>query len=107
MTMFKQINIQQLCELKDKQTVNIADIRDLASFQAGHIPNAQHLDNDSLSGYISKTPQDEALVVCCYHGNSSQGAAQYLAEQGYKDVYSLQGGFELWKVSQPDAIEQG
>ncbi len=105
--MFKQINIQQLCELQKTKTVNIADIRDLASFQAGRIPNAKHLDNDSLAGFIGNTAQDEALVVCCYHGNSSQGAAQYLAEQGYKEVYSLQGGFELWKVSQPHAIEQG
>jgi thiosulfate sulfurtransferase len=41
------------------------------------------------------------VVVCCYHGNSSQSAAQFLVEQGFTEVYSLNGGFEQWKVSYP------
>ena len=105
--MFKHINIQQLCELRAEKNVNIADTRDKQSFDAGHISEAVHLDNASLHQFISDTAVDDALVVCCYHGNSSQGAADYLSEQGFSEVYSLDGGFELWKVSQPDDIAQG
>ncbi len=32
----------------------------------------------------------------CYHGISSQGAAQYLINQGFDAVYSVDGGFEAW-----------
>ncbi len=32
----------------------------------------------------------------CYHGISSQGAAQYLVNQGFEEVYSVDGGFEAW-----------
>jgi len=97
--MFKHIDIQQLCEIRAEKNVNIADTRDRQSYEAGHIPEAIHLDNASLPQFITDTPFDEALVVCCYHGNSSQGAADYLSEQGFTEVYSLDGGFELWKVS--------
>lgn len=40
-------------------------------------------------------------MVVCYHGNSSQSAAAYLVSQGFSDVYSLDGGFELWRSTYP------
>ncbi|MGL5597426.1 MAG: rhodanese-like domain-containing protein, partial [Aeromonas sp.] len=44
---------------------------------------------------------DTPVIVMCYHGNSSQGAAQYLLQQGYDEVYSLDGGFEGWRSTFP------
>jgi thiosulfate sulfurtransferase len=44
---------------------------------------------------------DTPVIVICYHGNSSQGAAQYLLQQGYDQVYSLDGGFEAWRKEFP------
>ena len=41
------------------------------------------------------------MVVCCYHGISSQGAAAYFAEQGFNEVYSMMGGFEAWQSVYP------
>ncbi len=105
--MFEHISVQQLVELKSKQAVNIVDIRDGKSFAAGHISGATLLSNDNVPQFVSTTNKETALVVCCYHGNSSQGAAQYLSEQEFKQVYSLDGGFDGWKVSQPDEVEQG
>lgn len=40
-------------------------------------------------------------MVMCYHGNSSKGAAQYLLQQGYDVVYSIDGGFEAWQRQFP------
>lgn len=39
---------------------------------------------------------DQPVLVMCYHGISSQGAAQYLVNQGFEEVYSVDGGFEAW-----------
>jgi thiosulfate sulfurtransferase len=103
--MFEHISTQQLADLKNKQAVNIVDIRDGQSFAAGHIPHATLLNNDNVAQFVASADKNTPLVVCCYHGNSSQGAAQYLSEQEFKQVYSLDGGFEVWKVSQPNDIE--
>ena len=104
--MFKHINAQQLIEFQDNSDVQIVDIRDPQSYSMGHIPSAFLLDNNNVAQYIAAADLSKPLVVCCYHGNSSQGAAQYLAEQGFSDVYSLDGGFEIWKVAYPDKVEQ-
>jgi thiosulfate sulfurtransferase len=45
--------------------------------------------------------------VVCYRGNSSQSAAAYLASQGFSEVYSLDGGFELWRSLYPERVARG
>lgn len=88
-----------------EKEVNIVDIRDLAAFNAGHITNAEHLDNHSMAAFINDTEQDLPLIVCCYHGNSSQSAGAYLAEKGFDEVYSLDGGYEQWAANYPHDCE--
>jgi thiosulfate sulfurtransferase len=105
--MFKHITIEQLIQLQAEKNVHIADTRDAQSYTAGHIKGAIHLDNSSVTKFVSDTDFNEPVVVCCYHGNSSQGAAQYLFEQGFSEAYSLDGGFEFFKVSQPNDVSQG
>jgi thiosulfate sulfurtransferase len=79
----------------------VVDIRDPQSFAAGSITNSKPLDNNSVQSFVAETDKNTPVVVCCYHGNSSQSAAQFLVEQGFTEVYSLNGGFEQWKVSYP------
>jgi thiosulfate sulfurtransferase len=101
MSEFKHINVQQTAELIQQAGVVIADIRDEQSFAAGHIANSAHLTNGSLHSFMQQVEFDQPVVVVCYHGNSSQGAAQYLVNQGFEQVYSLDGGFESWRKQQP------
>lgn len=91
-----------LCERieQGEQTV-IVDIRDPNSFAAGNIKASQHLDNNTVPAFIAETDKSTPVVVCCYHGNSSQSAAHFLFEQGFSEVYSLNGGFEAWKLNYP------
>lgn len=75
----------------------LADIRDKASYDAGHIQNALHLTNENIQNFIRDNDLDKPLIVYCYHGHSSQNAASFLHEQGFEKVYSLIGGFTEWK----------
>jgi len=38
-------------------------------------------------------------------GHISQSAAAYLVNQGFSEVYSLDGGFELWRHTYPSDVE--
>ena len=105
MTDFKRIPPEQAQALRDQGAV-VVDIRDPQAYAAGHIKNATHLDNHSLHDFIAKADLDAPLIVACYHGNSSQSAAAYLASQGFSKVYSLDGGFELWRATYPGEIAQ-
>lgn len=96
---FQHISIADVAEQKDDLV--IADIRDAGSFQSAHMEGAINLSNDNLAAFMEATPKSAPVVVVCYHGVSSQQAAQFLAGQGYEKVYSMDGGFEGWRIGQP------
>lgn len=105
MTDFKRISPEQAQALREQGGV-VVDIRDAGSFANGHIPGSTHLDNHSLPDFIAAADFDHPLIVTCYHGNSSQSAAAYLSHQGFSDVYSLDGGFELWRQTFPHQVDR-
>ncbi|RBO84846.1 thiosulfate sulfurtransferase GlpE [Marinomonas aquiplantarum] len=90
-----------------EENAAIVDIRDLASYQTSHMTNAISLNNDNVQEFIDDTDKERPIIVCCYHGNSSKGAAEYLASQGFKQVYSLNGGFSQWSAMFPEQCETG
>ena len=105
MTDFKRISPEQAQALRDQGGV-VVDIRDAQSYANGHIAGSTHIDNHSLPDFIAAADLDHPLIVTCYHGNSSQSAAAYLIHQGFSDVYSLDGGFELWRQTFPQLVSR-
>lgn len=106
MSQFKHISVDQLAsEITEKDYV-IVDIRDANAFAQGHIPGAVHLTNDNLPNFMRDADFDQPTIVCCYHGVSSQPAAELLIGQDFTDVYSLDGGFVQWQANCPHLIEQ-
>jgi thiosulfate sulfurtransferase len=105
MTEFKRIPPEQAHALRE-QGAAVVDVRDAQAFAAHRIAGARHLDNHSLHDFIQSADLDKPLLVVCYHGNSSQSAAAYLVSQGFSDVYSIDGGFELWRATYPAETTQ-
>ena len=94
--MFKEIEPQKVQEMQEEGAVNVVDIRDENSYSIGHIPNSVSLNDSNVKEYIESTDKEKPLVVCCYHGHSSRGAAEYFSQQGFKEVYSMTGGGAAW-----------
>jgi thiosulfate sulfurtransferase len=98
---FKHISVADTAKHIEADTATICDIRDETSYKTRHIADSFHLTSDSMAGLVEDIDFSRAVIVVCYHGHSSQGAAQYLAQQGFTEVYSMDGGFEQWAVEQP------
>ena len=94
--MFKELDPHKAQEMVEEGSVNVIDIRDPGSYSAGHIPNAVSLNDTNVKEFIESTDKEKPLIVYCYHGISSRGAAEYLSQNGFKEVYSMTGGFEAW-----------
>ncbi len=105
MNPFECISVQQAQQKLSEEAAILVDIRDAQSFAIGHVSGAVHLTNDSLAGFLQHTAPGTPVLVMCYHGNSSKGAASYLAGQGLTRTYSIDGGFDAWKMNFPQHIE--
>jgi thiosulfate sulfurtransferase len=108
-TTFQHMQPNELQEILNSTATEvtpvIVDIRDENSFNASHISNAILLTNESLPEFIRNADMDAPVVVCCYHGISSQQAAQFLISQDFTDVYSLDGGFTQWQMLYPESVQ--
>lgn len=95
---YQRITVEQAQSLIKQGPITLLDIRDPASFAADHIDQAIHTSNDNVEEIVASADKQQPLVIYCYHGNSSQGAADYFYSLGFHQSYSVDGGFEEWKL---------
>ena len=100
---YKRINVEQARDLIENSNACVIDVRDSATYQAGHVPGAESVDEANVQAFIQSADFTRPLIVCCYHGNMSQGAADYFNGKGFEDTYSLDGGYEAWQASSATA----
>lgn len=72
------------------------DVRDAKTFAAGHMDCARHITFSDLGQVINSTPRAAPVLFYCYHGFASQEYAQVLCDFGFKNVFSMDGGYEAW-----------
>lgn len=94
---FQEVDVETLRAWLKAKDVTILDIRDEGSFKQEHIQGAICLREEKIESFINQADKNKLLVCYCYHGISSQSAAQYFSEHGFKNVYSLIGGYEHWR----------
>ncbi len=98
--MFQRISAEQAKQLMDQGNTLVVDVRDPQSFAAKHIEHSINLNNDNLADFVNASDKEAPVLVCCYHGNSSQGAADFLnTEHHFLNTYSIDGGIEAWSAS--------
>ncbi|WP_261816256.1 thiosulfate sulfurtransferase GlpE [Vibrio gallicus] len=93
----QRIDVHSAFNLQQQNNGLLVDIRDPQSFALAHPKDAFHLTDSSLVGFMQQAEFEQPVLVMCYHGISSVGAAQYLLNQGFEQVYSVEGGFEAWQ----------
>ena len=76
----------------------LIDCREQNEWDQGHIPGAVLLPLSTLDRG-SRTLEDKksrTLVLQCRSGKRSMRACQFLKEQGFGNLYNLEGGILAW-----------
>ena len=96
---YQRISIEDAKELIKDDDIAIIDIRDFNSFSSGHIQNAIHIEDLNIENFIQEKDKNKPILIYCYHGNSSQAAANFFYQNGFQLVYSMDEGYEGWLQS--------
>jgi molybdopterin/thiamine biosynthesis adenylyltransferase/rhodanese-related sulfurtransferase len=77
----------------------VLDVREADEFEQGAIPGAMFAPRGLLESSVGGQVPDPAaeVVLYCAGGARSALAAKTLADMGYRNVWSLEGGFTRWK----------
>ncbi|MBM3730071.1 MAG: molybdopterin-synthase adenylyltransferase MoeB [Actinobacteria bacterium] len=79
--------------------VVVLDVREPDEFEQGALADVLHIPRGHLEAQIEGRINDKSapVIVYCAGGVRSAFAAKTLAELGYTDVVSMDGGFGRWK----------
>ena len=95
---YQQISQETAKEMMAKDDGHvIVDVRRQDEYDAGHIPGAILIPNESIgTSRPAELPDpDQIILIYCRSGNRSKQAAQKLADMGYKNIYEF-GGIKTW-----------
>lgn len=84
--------------MKENKEYIILDVRTVAEFKEGHIPNAICIPNETINENNLKSLPDknQLILVYCRSGNRSKQAAEKLKNLGYTNIVEF-GGIIDWK----------
>lgn len=76
----------------------ILDCRDVKDYKTGHLENALHVHDSLKESLIRRGDKQRSLLIYCYFGHASEHLAQFFSDFGFKNVYSMAGGYAAWKT---------
>ena len=94
-----EVDVYQIKDRLDKgDNLNLIDVREDNEWDLGRIPTAIHLGKGIIERDIESVTKnrDMELILYCQGGFRSALAAESLKKMGYKNVYSMSGGFGTW-----------
>lgn len=94
---YKDLNVTEVEEFIQQPNTIVIDIRDIRSYQAGHLENALHIDGPTMSNLIRSREKHPSVLIYCYHGNSSRDMAGIISRFGFSNVSHLVGGWAAWE----------
>jgi monothiol glutaredoxin len=92
----KPIDARELKLRLDRGEVKeLFDVRTPAERQIASIAAARLLDRPAQD-HILSLPKSTPLYFHCHHGGRSGQAAEFFLNQGFTEVYNLEGGIDAW-----------
>lgn len=81
-----------------KRPFYLVDVREDGEWSGGHLAGAIHLGKGILERDVENRIPDPGaeIVLYCGGGYRSALAADSLQKMGYKNVWSMEGGFKGW-----------
>jgi rhodanese-related sulfurtransferase len=94
----KEVSVEETLE-KTGAGANLIDVREDNEFQKGHAVGATHIGRGVIErDIVEKFPDKDAeLILYCGGGYRSALAADNLQKMGYRNVFSMAGGWKAWK----------
>ncbi len=94
----REVTPTQAEELRNSGA-QLLDVREQDEFEQGAIPGAVHIPRGLLETSVEARLSDKSvpIVAFCAGGVRSAFAAETLAQMGYRDIVSMDGGFNQWK----------
>lgn len=114
----KTITVEELNGLMNSEEIyTLIDVRQKSEHYYGFIPGSLVIPRGSIEFLIGDEAfweeeglymplKDEKIILYCKKGNRGTLAASTLMQLGYKNLFTLDGGWKKWELTYPDLTEK-
>lgn len=98
-TAYQNVNVQQAKTLiKSNPQLVILDVRTPKETAEGIIQNAIEIDfkASTFESEIMKLDRAKSYLIYCRSGGRSSNACNLFEQNGFTDIYNLEGGYNAW-----------
>lgn len=82
--------------LDKNKNVYLLDVRTAQEYSQGKLAGSILIPIGEFERRIREVPKNKTIVVYCAVGSRSKPVANFLAQQGYKEVYNMTDGIVGW-----------
>jgi len=95
-----EVSVQQMKEALDdpKLEIQVIDVREPEEYQLGHVQGVRLLPLSQLAQRFAELDPEQSYYLHCTAGGRSMQALQFLRQQGFKHLKSVQGGIKAWAI---------
>ncbi|GGG84907.1 MBL fold hydrolase [Parapedobacter pyrenivorans] len=100
------IDLHTFKALKNKNNVQVIDVRTEAEYQAGHIQGAENIPLPMLEANLNKVSKEKQIIVHCQSGARSAVAYSILRKHGFENISNFSGGMNAWLAKDKERLHQ-
>ena len=99
------ISDTQFIEIQNTEHI-LVDVRTIEEYESGHIQDAVNFDfySESFQKEILSIEKSSSIILYCRTQNRSIKTANYLKENGYKEITVIEGGITSWVKNGNDLV---
>lgn len=74
----------------------LLDVREGWELQTAQIANSTHVPLGEIPARFNELDSNAPIVCICHHGMRSLRAGMFLEQQGFTQLFNLDGGIDAW-----------
>ena len=78
------------------ERVMLVDVREEEEYELARVEGARLLPLSRFPEWAATLDPEDEIVFMCHHGIRSAQVCAYLAREGFRKLYNLAGGIDLW-----------
>jgi len=85
-------------KIDNKDDFLLIDVREHSELEISKIQESIHIPMAEIPNNIDQINSNKLVVVMCKSGGRSANVCEYLMQNGFKDIYNLNGGIIKWAL---------
>ena len=95
----EMISPEEMLDRMSKDDIQVLDVRSAKEFDDAHLFRAKNIlisENNDNGLYFDTLAKDKPVVIYGKNKENTKKAIEILKEDGFEEVYELEGGIENW-----------